>query len=81
MTGYVRVAAQVTPPADAAGAPAVRRRPGYEHLDLNDWRQVPVRRSVTTGAGRLIRRTWYVPVGDRLAARQARKARRKGGMA
>ena len=76
MLGYIAV--EVTPPADAAGVLAIRRRPGYEHLDLNDWRQVPVRRSVTTGAGRLIRRTWYVPVGDQLAERQARRARREG---
>lgn len=71
------------------GQAVLSRRPGYEHLDLADRHQVPVRRVVTSGSsGRLLRASFYVPVGDRLAcrelrrtvARQARK-RRNGGEA
>jgi len=63
------------------GKAVLARRPGYEDLDLSDRRLVPVRRTVTSDTGRLLRASFYIPIGDRLAERQARKARLKGGVA
>jgi len=91
-TTYVRVATLTPLPANAVSPRAIRgslagiffqgqvilrRRPGYEHLDLSDRRQVPVRQVVSSGSsGRLLRASFYVPTGDQLTDRQATRQRR-----
>jgi len=58
------------------GKAILARRPGYEHVNLTDPEQV-VMRSVVTNAssGRQVRASFYTPVGDPLANRQARTMR------
>jgi hypothetical protein len=90
-TTYVRVATLTPLPANALVHGAVRggaagiffqgqaklsRRPGYEHLDLADRRQVPVRQGVTSGSsGRLLRASFYGSVRDKSAGNAARQRR------
>lgn len=91
-TTHVRVATLTPLPADALVPGAIRgnvagiffpgqavlqRRPGYEHLDLADREQVPVRQVVSSGSsGRLLRASFYVPVGNKLTGRQGTRQRR-----
>ena len=55
------------------GKAILARRPGYEHVNLTDPEQVVMRSIVTNASsGRLVRASFYTPVGDPLADRQAR---------
>ena len=52
------------------------RRPDYEQVNLSDPEQVVMRSIVTNASsGRLVRASFYMPVGDPLANRQARRMR------
>jgi hypothetical protein len=58
------------------GKTILARRPGYEHVNLTDPEQVVMRSIVTNASsGRLVRASFYTPVGDPLANRQARTMR------
>ena len=56
------------------GKAILARRPGYEHVNLTDPEQVVMRSIVTNASsGRLVRASFYTPVGDPLANRQTRR--------